>query len=205
MRVVSVQKYKGNTFIVEFDNEKNAYLNRDIIFQYRIGEDMELSDELFEEILFASDLRRARERALYLLEVRDHSMKELYVKLRRNYPDEVCRKICAEMKKAGLIDDRRYAERLAEEFINIKRWGKYRAVFEMQRRGISKELAEELVESYEDDSIERLKELVETKYARYLVDGKGFLKVKNALARQGYAYGDINEVLAEYKDFDKED
>jgi len=29
--------------------------------------------------------------------------------------------------------------------------------------------------------------------------------VKNALARQGYAYGDINEVLAEYKDFDKED
>ncbi len=205
MKITSIQKYKGNTFAVELDEGKSVYLNGDIIFEYRLGEGVELSDELFEEILFASDLRRARERALYLLEVRDHSLKELYAKLRRNYPDEVCRKICAEMKKAGLVDDRRYAERLAEEFVKIKRWGKYRAAFEMQRRGIKKELVEELLEPYEEDSIERLKELVESKYARYLVDQKGFLKVKNALARQGYAYGDINEVLAWYKDFNLED
>lgn len=143
--------------------------------------------------------RRARERALYILEGRDCSYTELYEKLSKNYDDEICLAVCDNMVELSLIDDRRYAEKLARHYITVKKYGMYRAKQEMTRKGISPEMAEEFLEEYEDDTIERITELIEKKYARYLNDEKGIRKVKSALVRMGYSYGDINAVLEEYE------
>lgn len=142
--------------------------------------------------------RRARERALYILEGRDCSYTELYEKLSKNYDDEICLAVCDNMVELSLIDDRRYAEKLARHYITVKKYGMYRAKQEMTRKGIPPEMAEEFLEEYEDDTIERITELIEKKYARYLGDEKGIRKVKSALVRMGYSYGDINAVLEEY-------
>lgn len=146
-----------------------------------------------------STYTRARERALYILEGRDCSYTELYEKLAKNYDDGVCRAVCDNMAELSLIDDRRYAEKLARHYMTVKKFGIYRAKQEMRRKGIDDELAEEFLEEYEEDTLTRLGELVETKYARYLGDEKGIRKVKSALVRMGYSYGDINAVLEEYE------
>ena len=76
---------------------------------------------------------------------------------------------------------------------------------EMRLRGLSSEIIEEAMENFseEDEPYERLEKLVEQKYARYLTDRKGVQKVKNALARKGYSFGEIKEVLELYDlDFD---
>ena len=62
----------------------------------------------------------------------------------------------------------------------------------------------EVIDAYcEDDEAvkDRIKALVEKKYKRYLTDEAGVRKVKNALARLGYGYSDINSAL---KEFDNE-
>ena len=46
----------------------------------------------------------------------------------------------------------------------------------------------------------RLKELVEKKYMRYLNDEKGVQKTINALLRLGYSYGEIKDALREIAD-----
>lgn len=143
--------------------------------------------------------RRARERALYILEGRDCSYTELYEKLSKNYDDGICLAVCDNMVELSLIDDRRYAEKLARHYITVKKYGMYRAKQEMTRKGIPPEMAEEFLEEYEEDTIERITELIEKKYARYLNDEKGIRKVKSALVRMGYSYGDINAVLEEYE------
>jgi regulatory protein len=199
-KIFSVDKYKGSTYCVEFEDGDKIYLNSEFISKYSLRDGVEIPGEALDEIIFENDFRRARERALYLLEYRDHSYKELNDKLMRNYSDEICEAVMEKMCQLGLIDDEKYAEKLAAKLVEVKKYGKYRARFEMHKKGIDRELIDELLEQYEEETEERLEALVERKYSRYLVDRKGVTKVTNALARLGYSYSDIKAVLENFMD-----
>jgi len=199
-KVFSVEKYKGNTYCIEFEDGERIYLNSTIVSQFSLKAGVEIPQNALDEVVFANDFRRAKERALYLLDYRDYSFKELFGKLEKNYADDICYAVMERLVELRLINDRKYAENLARQYVEVKRFGKYRASFEMYKKGIDKELIEEILEPYEDETLERLDELIEKKYARYLVDQKGVQKVKNALSRQGYSYSDIKAVLENYLD-----
>ena len=78
------------------------------------------------------------------------------------------------MCELGLIDDRRYAEALAETLINIKGNAPKVAVMLMRQKGVDKELALEVVSSREDN----LKEVIEK--VKYDVEFK-----KEEISKQG--------------------
>lgn len=200
VKILNIEKYKGNTYCVEVECEDNIYLHSSIISEYHLKSEMTIPQSALEEIIFQNDFRKAKERALYLLDYRDHSYKELYDKLRKNYSPEICNAVMEKMIEIGVIDDRKYAERYARYLFEVKRAGKYKARAEMLKKGIDKEIIDEFIEEYEEDTHERLKELVEKKYARYLTDEKGVQKVFNALVRYGYNYSDVREVIKEFMD-----
>lgn len=197
MKIICLEKYKGKTYRIEFDNNETYFLHFDIICEFHLKEGMEIPSNAFEEIVFANDFRRAKERALYLLDYRDYSYTELFEKLEKNYSEDVCYKVLERMVELGTIDDRRYAERLARHYTEVKKFGYYRIASEMRNKGIPKDIIEEALSVYEDTVYERLFELINKKYYRYLDDEKGVKKVKNALVRYGYSYDDINAVLDE--------
>ena len=193
---------------VVFDDDRRIYVHSKIIAEYHLKEGMNVPDAAVEEMVEANDFRRARERALYLLDVRDYSFMEMYEKLTKNYSEEISLRVCKGLAEVRLIDDRRYAEARARELFEVKRVGVYKARQELKRRGIPESIIEDVVEGYadEEDSLARLEELVEKKYERYLTDEKGVKRVKNALLRQGYSYSEINAVLDLYDlDFSDKD
>lgn len=198
MKIQSIEKYKGQTYCITFTDERRLYLNGETLREFNLREEMELPLSAVREIKRTADLRRARERALYLLTARDHSCKELFDKLAKNYPEDICREICEKMDELGFLDDERYAGKVARELCVVRALGYYRARFEMQKKGLPRELIDEALEAYQDGTRERLYELVERRYARHLTDYKGIQRVKSALARLGYSFDDINEVLAEF-------
>lgn len=200
MIITEISKYKGSTMCVIFDDGERIYIHEKILSEYHLKEGINVPQEAVEEIVAANDYRRARERALYLLDVRDYSFVELYQKLEKNYDEDICIKVCKNMAELRLINDRRYAESLARQLFEVKRVGMFKAKQELKRRGLSDKIIEEAVEPYadEEESFSRLEELVERKYDRYLTDEKGVKKVKNALLRQGYRYSEINAVLDLY-------
>lgn len=200
MRITEISKYKGSTMCVIFDDSSRIYIHEKILSEYHLKEGINVPEEAVEEIVAANDFRRARERALYLLDVRDYSFVELYQKLEKNYDEDICIKVCKNMAELRLINDRRYAEMRARELFEIKRVGMFKAKQELKRRGLSDNIIEEAVAPYadEEECFSRLEELVERKYERYLTDEKGVKKVKNALLRQGYRYAEINAVLDLY-------
>lgn len=200
VKILNIEKYKGNTYCVEIEGEDNIYLHSSIVSEFHLKSEMIIPQSALEEIIFQNDFRKAKERALYLLDYRDHSYKELYDKLRRNYSPEICEAVMEKMIEIGVIDDRKYAERYARYLFEVKHAGKYKARAEMLKKGIDKEIVDEFLEEYEEDTQERLKELVEKKYARYLTDEKGVQKVFNALVRYGYNYSDVREVIKEFMD-----
>ncbi len=195
MVIDSITKYKGKTYEITLDTGEKVYINGEIVIQYGLSSNMEISSERLEEVIHADTFRKARERALYLLDYRDYSYVQLYEKLEPNYPQEVCLEVLSKLVELGILNDNRYAKNLAERLILGKKYGSYRAIRELKLKGIDDDLAEEVVSTYEDTELERLEELVRSKYARYLNDDKGINKVKNALVRLGYSYDSINQVL----------
>ena len=195
--ITKISQYKGKTLRVDFAEGEPAFINADIVSDFRLARGMTLTEEQWAEVVYACDLRRARERALYLLDYKDYSYILMFRKLSENYPEQICFEVCDKLAELGVINDRRFAEGLARRYMEVKGFGRYRAVQEMRLKGLSKEIIEEALEPYSDteSTRERLRALIEKKYRRRLESEDGVQKVKNALVRQGYSYADINAVM----------
>ena len=202
MKVTNVSRYKGTTYEVEIDESRKLYLHIDIITDFSVRTGMELEREELRKIVYASNFRRAYQRALFLLDYRDYSAKEMTEKLIKTYKSEtLCSAVLKKLKENGFIDDVRYAERMARKLVEIRKFGCRRAKREIMLKGIDQFTAEDALAVYDDRFSENLMELLETKHSRYLTDSsdrKSIEKVKNALVRYGYDFSDINRAVKEY-------
>ena len=190
MKITSITKKNGTRWQIEVDDEYWAILDAEIIVNQHLKVGAELTEERMEEILRAADFRRARERALYLLDYRDHSRGEIVEKLSRNVDRVIAEEVADKLCELGLIDDGTYEKKLARHFLLTKKYGARRAEFEMRRKGIDGRLAAEAVAEVEPDE-DLLEELALKKYGRYLEDdpdGKGRDKAIRGLMRLGHGY-----------------
>ncbi|MBQ1518930.1 MAG: RecX family transcriptional regulator, partial [Ruminococcus sp.] len=174
----------------------------DIITDFSVRTGMELERDELRKIVYASNFRRAYQRALFLLDYRDYSAKEMTEKLIKTYKSEtLCSAVLKKLKENGFIDDVRYAERMARKLVEIRKFGCRRAKREIMLKGIDQFTAEDALAVYDDRFSENLMELLKTKHSRYLTDSsdrKSIEKVKNALVRYGYDFSDINRAVKEY-------
>lgn len=199
-RITEIGAYKGSTLRIDFEEGEPEFINRDVAAECGLRKGLELTDDVWEKVIYKNDFRRAKERALYLLDVKDHSYVMLFKRLEENYPEQICYDVCDRLAELGLINDRRFASLCARHYMEIKKFGRFRAVQEMRLKGLTQSLIDEALAPYDDsDSTkERIKELIAKKYIRRLEDEDGVKKVKNALVRQGYSYSDINAAMDEF-------
>ena len=204
MRITDITQFKGKTLRIDFEQGEPAFINAEVVYDKGLEKGMELTDGQWQAVVYANDLRRARERALYLLDYKDYSYILLFRKLSDNYSEQICYEVCDRLAELGMINDRRFAEGLARKYMEVKHFGYYKAVQEMKLKWLSKQLIDEALAPYQEtESVRgRIRELVEKKYLRRLDGEDGVKKVKNALVRQGYSYGDINAVFAELEEED---
>ena len=199
MRVTAVEKVKGSRYRVDIDGLYWYILDIELIAANGSRVGLTCDEAFLDDGREQAERRKARERALYLLEVRDHTRKELVEKLKRSVSPEIAEETADKMEDYGFLDDRKYAERYAAVLLLQKKLGRRAALYQMQQKGIGREAAEEALDAVGADPLEQLRELVERRYARYLTDEKGVQKVTNALARLGHSYSDIRQVLREYE------
>ncbi|MBR5682034.1 MAG: RecX family transcriptional regulator [Ruminococcus sp.] len=204
MKITSVTRYKGSTYEAELDDGRKLYLHADIITDFGIRAGMETDRDTLRKIVYASNFRRAYQRALYLLDYRDYTYSEMFEKLIGNYKSEpLCTAVMKRLTEHGFIDDVRYAERMARKLVEIKRFGYRRCKRELMQKGLSEFIAVDALEAYGDTFGENLSELLRAKYSRYLTDRedrKTIEKVKSALVRYGYGFTEINKAVKEYFD-----
>ncbi|MDE6672283.1 MAG: RecX family transcriptional regulator [Ruminococcus sp.] len=204
MKIISVKVYKGTTFEVETDNDKKIYLHADIIADFGVREGMELSRPELRKIIYASNFRRAYQYSLYCLDYRDYSAKEMYDKLVKTYKNQnLCQAVVQKLEEAGIINDERYAEKLAFRYVEGRKYGYRRAKREIILKGIGEYIAEDALQIYSEKFPENLNYLLKTKYVRFLADRndrKSIEKVRNSLVRYGYSYEEINNSVSDYLD-----
>lgn len=145
--------------------------------------------------------RRAKLRAIHLLEYMDRTEKNMRGKLQQgNYPLEVIDETIEYLKYHGYIDDKRYASRYLALRLNGK--GHRRLFMELQQKGVDMSLIqeawEELCQDEDTDERAAIRELVDKKIGeRTMLPRKEYQRLVNYLARRGFSWEDISAVLEE--------
>lgn len=192
MEITALEPRRHRLVQLFLDGEPAVKLDEETAASLRPGQ--QLSDEELHELIARSDAVRAKEKALYLLEHRPHSKRELEDKLARTVGREAAGQAAGRMEELGLIDDADYARRLAEELAR-KGFAAPRIRQELLRRGIGRELAAQEAERAAAAPEDALHSLIERRFARQLGEEKGRRRAVAALQRMGYRWEEIRSAL----------
>ncbi len=146
-------------------------------------------------------LRRAKLRAVHLLEYMDRTEKDMRRKLQQgDYPPEVIDETIEYLKSYGYIDDKRYAGRYLS--LRLEGKGRRRLFMELQQKGVDPSLAQEAWEELcqDEDADERaaIRKLIMKKVGEQTrLPQKEYRRLVNYLARRGFSWEDISAVLQE--------
>lgn len=136
---------------VYIDGEYHFLLYQKDIRIHGLKENESISNAVYEDIIVNTVIRRAKQKALYILKTMDRTEQELTAKLKQAYyTEEVISKVIEFMKSYHYIDDARYATNYVYHKKNSK--SKRQIQIELTQKGIDKELIEEAFsQEYEDE------------------------------------------------------
>lgn len=200
MRITSLNKDKKHLTRITFSNGDECFLDNDVVFENGLSVGTEVDEDKLKEILFCSDYKRAKSRALWYLDRMDYTEKALFEKLiKAGFSKEASAAVLANLCEFSIIDDRRYAERMAERLIS-NNISKREALNKMYLKGIPLEMAKEVLSENECDEDSQIKALLEGKFAHKLTLENGPEKVFAALIRKGFSFSAVKNALKEYKE-----
>jgi len=199
MKITAIKQRRKGLSELFIDGEPSVKLDTQVILRSGLGEGSLLDNEQLHTLIRDSEKYRANEKALYLLEFRNHTQKELQEKIKRSgISQEAAREAAEKMEEIGLLDDAAYAKNLARTLFERKKYGFRRVQQELRLKGISPEIAEQvLVEFAPEDAAEVIRELLERKYSSYAQDEKVKRRAVAAMLRFGYQNDDIRRAMRE--------
>ena len=204
-RLTQIKETKKGRLALFLDGEFAFSLDEDTFAAAHLHEDDELELWQVEQLRKQSDTRRALDKAMEYLSLRDHASGELYQKLCRKFDAHSAAYAVARAGELGLLDDAGFARRRAAELLR-KRKSRREILNDLAAKGIDRDTAAEAVESLydeaeegEDPEMASVQALLERQYAAKLAAGKRD-QVAAALARRGFSHAIIREALAAYED-----
>lgn len=195
MKIIDITRLRRSLYRLDFDGGDSIDVDVRTFDESPYKEGCDITAEQLNTLLAASRYSRARERALYLLGLRDYSCKELEQKLYTEADPDTAAAVVARLCEVGLLDDERYAARLARSLSETKHYPRRRIEQELRRRGISPVLAQEAVSDLEGEDFRQALALLEKKYYNKLNDPDSRRRVTAALARRGFSYGAIRRAF----------
>lgn len=201
MIITDVQPRRHRLSQLYIDGEAAVKVDTETWLRSGFAPGDEIDDEALHALLQDSAAHRAHEKALYLLEHRAHSKKELADKIARSEFDrEAAQQAAERMEELGLVDDEQYARRLAQELFTRKKFGVRRVKQELRQKGIAEEIIQLVLDEFsteQEESAEKIRAILERKYPAAWEDEKVRRRAIAALQRYGYGMEDIFAVLKE--------
>lgn len=201
-RLTDITETKRGRYALFFDGEFAFSLDEGTFADADLHKDDELEPWQIEELRKKSDTRRALDKAMDLLALRDHAAGELYEKLCRKFDPHSAAAAVARAGELGLLNDEDFARRRAAELLR-KRKSRREILLDLSRKGIDRDTAAAAVEALEDEEedpdLASARALVQRQYASKLAQGKE-PQVAAALARRGFSHSVIRTVLGEARD-----
>ncbi|MGN1131031.1 MAG: regulatory protein RecX [Ruminococcus sp.] len=181
--------YIDGEFAIKIDTETF------LVSKFSVGS--QIDDQQLKELIESSNIKRAKEKALWLISYRDHSKKELESKVRNCSDIDSAKKAVEKLESVGLVDDEKFARNYAQQLLFVKHYSKKGAKYKLIEKGIDRDLADSVLEEIDFDPQEHIKIIIERKYGN-LSDEKTRRRAVSALQRKGYSWSDIKTVIDEF-------
>lgn len=205
MKIIEISRRRRSLYRLDFEQGDSIEVDVRTFDESRFAVGQEITEEQLNTLLATSRYNRARERALYLLGLRDYACKELEEKLYSEADPVTAAAVVERLREVGLLDDERYAARLARSLSEVKHYPRRRIEQELRRRGLSPVLAQAAVSDLEGEDFEQALEILRRKYYNKLNDPDSRRRVTAALARRGFSYGAIRRAMDEMEMPDDEE
>jgi len=140
---------------IDLSNGSSLHVLTAIILQQGIRPGQELNEAGIDELKEKSELLAAEKRGISLLAGNQHSAQGLKLKLfRRGFSESVISRVLEGFEESGLVDDRAYCESWLYSRLKRHPEGRSALIAGLRKRGIKRELAEDMVQEIVTPPIE---------------------------------------------------
>ncbi len=198
MLIDETRQHKGQLVGLYSEGELIVSLDSGLAAERGVKAGREYSVGELRGLLAESQLRRAKTKALRLLNYRDYSRRDIAAKLRQDFDEQTVSAVVEYLDETGASDDTRYAENMIRHLTDRKRYGRRRIIQELAAKGIDRETAESLLEKSGPDEPAAIAGLLRGKFRSSLGDSGGIRRTIATLQRYGYEMSDIMSALRDY-------
>lgn len=199
MVVTQITELSKSRCKVYIDREFAFVLYKGELRLYKVAEGKEISQKDYEELTKVVLPRRAKLRAMNLLQKRAYTEKQLRDKLEEGcYPEKILEEAIAYVKSYRYVDDVQYAV----DYISCYEERKSAKMLEMQllSKGVSKENIKEAFARWREqggiqDEESMIRELLEKKHYDAECDIKEKNRIYGFLLRKGFSPDKIQEAM----------
>lgn len=208
-RLTQIKETKKGRLALFLEGEFAFSVDEETFVLGGLHEGDELSEQQLEELRQKSDTRKALDKALDYLSLRDHAAGELYQKLCRKFDPHSVAYAVSRVQELGLLNDAAVARRRAGELYR-KHKSRREILYDLTAKGIDRDTAaqvvEELFDSFDteeddDPELSSARQLIERHYRRKLAEGKRE-QVAAALARRGFSSAIVHLALEEFAEIE---
>lgn len=181
----------------------NVYLDGEFAFGLalihalwlKIGQS--LSDEDIAELKAADTLEKAQQRALNLISYRPRTVKEVQQRLKRAGADDgTVASVVERLKATGLLSDEAFGKAWVESRLRASPRSKRLIAWELRQKGMSREDIETALQGADDAEAAYRAAQKRLPRLQSLEPRERKRKLSEFLARNGFDYGTIEDVLA---------
>ena len=205
MKIASIKVGKRDKEKLVIRTEDGTYISASVDDAYtlRVGDEISVEEAESLERKYSKTL--AKKSAAKTLGYRSASKGELTKKLlQKGFSEEDSKEAVLWLEERGFVDDESYANALVE-YYTARGYGERRINEELYRRGISREICEE-ISSRLPDFTEEIKALIEKKLRGDALTYDKKNKIVAFLMRRGFGYSEIKSAFSEMQisveDFD---
>ena len=203
MRITEIVPVTKAKYRVVTDEQLAFMLYKGELSRYRLKENGELPAETFQEIFKEILVKRAKLRAMHLLTRMDYTEAELEKKLMKGeYTPQAVKIAMDYVRSYHYLDDERYVTRYLSTYQGRK--SRRKMQFELERKGIPRELIRRGQEAMEDeegcaDETDMIRQLLEKRCRNPKeADEKEKRRHYGYLMRRGFPSSEIQSVFREY-------
>lgn len=195
--IVSVEQLSKGTCRLHLDNGESWVLYSSELRACALAEGTVLTQMQYEQIRRDIIGKRAKKRAMHLLERMDRTEAELRKKLLESeYPEDLAEDAIAYVKSFHYVDDARYADC----YVRLRGEGKSRGklLAELQQKGVDRELASQVLSEYEGerDEPQMIRELMQRRhYDPQTASLQEQRRMYGYLMRRGFQSTDIYKAI----------
>jgi len=198
MTVTSAEKRRGSQYQVTLDDGTVQMIDKHVWDESAYDVGSSFSVEKWEALVQTSQTRRAHDRALYLLSIKDYPAKKLRDKLTDAGCDaQTADQTVARMEELGLVNDERYARHLAQDLFTYKHYSARRIEQELRQKGISRKIAAQAAENFrsEEQDLQQAIDFLKKKYYNKIMSEDSRRKTVQGMLRAGFDYDTVRRAM----------